>query len=120
MLNCPQVALDEIYAVPVQRKIDALGADGLETMEEAAQANHDEDLTLPPHNSEVIVVHVCVWPAVFLHLFCMLTLGGGQEGTVGVWISKMTHTLGDILVGVTDVDRIISGAFGDLISFCCK
>ena len=64
MLNCPQVALDEIYAVPVQRKIDALGADGLETMEEAEQAKHDEDLTLPPHNSEVIV-HVCVWPAFF-------------------------------------------------------
>ena len=50
----------------------------------------------------------------------MLILGGGQEGTVGVCISKMTHTLGDILVGVTDVDRIISGASGDLISFCCK
>jgi hypothetical protein len=47
MLNCPQVPLDEIYAVPMKRKIDALGEDGLETKEEAEQANH-EDLTLPP------------------------------------------------------------------------
>ena len=43
----------------MQRKSEAVGEDGLETMEEAARANI-EDLTLPPHNSEVIVVHVCV------------------------------------------------------------
>jgi len=100
MWECPQVALDEIYAVSVIKKNDALGEGGLETKQEATLQDH-KDLTSPPPDFRSD--SSCSYST--SSFSALLTLHqsdpgwggaavggeGGQEGVVGVLISRMGH-----------------------------
>jgi hypothetical protein len=89
MMDCPQVELNEIYAVSVEDKKEALGQSGQEEAQKNVAA-----LNTPPQNltsspiKDAADQDLTSSPTKEAYIYDQ---GGGQEGTVRVWISKMGH-----------------------------